>query len=79
MPRLGGRAVLEEMRRSGSTVPVVLASGRIGPGESDELLALGASEVLHKPFTAAELSQALARAIDGGRRSTAAESSVAAS
>ena len=44
-----------------------------------KLLALGASEVLHKPFTAAELSQALARAIDGGRRSRAVGSSVVAS
>jgi signal transduction histidine kinase/ActR/RegA family two-component response regulator len=62
MPKLGGRGVLAELRRLGSRVPVVLASGRIGPGEQDELVAAGASAVLHKPFTTAELSRALAAA-----------------
>jgi signal transduction histidine kinase/ActR/RegA family two-component response regulator len=62
MPKLGGRGVLAELRRLGSRVPVVLASGRIGPGEQDELVAAGAASVLHKPFTTAELSRAIAAA-----------------
>ena len=58
MPRVNGLDVLRAMRRAGSTLPVLVVSGRLARA-TDRLrvLALGATDVLAKPVHRFELLQ----------------------
>lgn len=50
MPEMGGIAVLEEMRRRGWKVPVVIMTGNHDLAAAKASLRLGAREYLLKPF-----------------------------
>jgi two-component system OmpR family response regulator len=52
MPDMDGPGVLERLRRNPETtaIPVVFLTAKAGAGEADRLRALGALEVLTKPF-----------------------------
>lgn len=63
MPELGGDEVLAEMRRRGTTVPVILMSG-FGASETDPgLLEGGPTDFIEKPFGPSELSRRVQRLI----------------
>jgi CheY-like chemotaxis protein len=51
------------LRRFLPDIPVVLASGRVDEASSDELRKLGVVVRLDKPFTEAQLAQALRAAL----------------
>jgi signal transduction histidine kinase/CheY-like chemotaxis protein len=66
MPGLDGRACFERLRQLEPALPVVISSGFAQDGRAQALLDLGAEEFVQKPYRAAELGQAVARAL--GRR-----------
>jgi CheY-like chemotaxis protein len=59
MPELDGIEVLRALRQEAPTrdIPVLIVSGESGPRERRMAAALGASEVIEKPFQIAELVQ----------------------
>jgi two-component system response regulator RegA len=65
MPGGTGRAVLERLKGSSKTmqIPVVVLSGIADPAVVREVLALGATEYLHKPVDVDVLVAALQRAL----------------
>jgi DNA-binding response OmpR family regulator len=65
MPGLSGRDVLDSLRRTGVTVPVILISG--GPN----VVAEGFFEVLRKPFNLRTMAEIVAAAVDHGRTTSA--------
>jgi DNA-binding NtrC family response regulator len=65
MPGLSGRDVLDSLRRTGVTVPVILISG--GPN----VVAEGFFGVLRKPFNLRTMAEIVAAAV-GHRRTTSA-------
>jgi DNA-binding response OmpR family regulator len=67
MPGINGLGVITEMRRLHPAVPVIAISGHFGSGQGidlAEVLALGASRVLAKPFKRGELLGAVAELLD---------------
>ena len=67
MPELDGLEVVRELRKSGSTVPVLLLTARGGTTDRIEGLDVGADDYLAKPFSMGEL---LARVRACARRSS---------
>ena len=65
MPGMGGVALAEELRRRLPKLPVLLTSGY-----SHVLAATGdhGFELLHKPYSADQLSKVLRRVMGGARR-----------
>ncbi len=59
MPELDGPGTLAALRRIDLSVPVVFMSGSTGRYSEEDLLAMGAARVLHKPFRLEQLSQLL--------------------
>ena len=62
----GGRGLLDEvrlLRERHPLLPVIVTGTRLAPRTLEELLRLGAAEVLRKPFTPTELREAVARAV----------------
>jgi DNA-binding response OmpR family regulator len=55
MPKMSGLDVLENVRKSGSTVPVLLLTAKSEPEDIVEGLDSGADDYLTKPFTMSEL------------------------
>jgi CheY-like chemotaxis protein len=66
MPGGTGRAVLERLKGSSKTmqIPVVVLSSISDPNVVSEILALGATEYLHKPVDVDALDAALRRALN---------------
>jgi two-component system, cell cycle sensor histidine kinase and response regulator CckA len=65
MPNLTGLDLAAEVRATGASIPIVLATGfsqMITPGVLQEL---GICEVLAKPFTRRSIAEAVCRALDG--------------
>jgi len=60
LPNMSGTAVLKRLRELKPDVRVVILSGFSDSQGVEELLAAGARAMVRKPFTAAELSQAIA-------------------
>jgi signal transduction histidine kinase/CheY-like chemotaxis protein/ABC-type amino acid transport substrate-binding protein len=60
MPGITGLDLLRRARQFGFDRPVIVTSGRIGDDERQELVALGVSAILQKPFTVDQLIAALA-------------------
>jgi PAS domain S-box-containing protein len=60
MPEMPGSALIREVRRMRSTMPVVLMSGYLG---AQEATLAGADEVLQKPVSARDLATGLARVL----------------
>ncbi|MGD2062250.1 MAG: ATP-binding protein [Nitrospirota bacterium] len=63
MPKVTGRAVVEQIRGLGSTVPILLVSGHSEQGEVDRALESGANGFVAKPYTVNQLTTALERAL----------------
>jgi PAS domain S-box-containing protein len=63
MPKLAGGAVVEQIRGCGSAVPILLVSGHSEQGEVNRALECGANGFVAKPYTVAQLTTALERAL----------------
>ena len=63
MPRMGGIALLQALKQSGMTVPVVLLTGHPLDKELEELRAQGMSGWLFKPPSLEQLAKVVARAL----------------
>ena len=50
MPNMSGTEVLEELRDSGSKIPVLMISAHLDAQEPDRMRSLGASDCIPKPF-----------------------------
>jgi two-component system response regulator MprA len=50
MPNKSGTEVLEELRGSGSEIPVLMISAHLDAQEPDRMRSLGASDIVPKPF-----------------------------
>jgi DNA-binding response OmpR family regulator len=68
MPELDGPGTLAALRRVKPSVQVVFMSGDTGRYSEQELLALGAARVFHKPFRLDELAQFLRQLAQGHSR-----------
>ena len=64
MPGLSGIEVLEELRACGSQLPVVLMTGRPDEADRRRALALGAIDVLEKPFDAGRIVELVREALE---------------
>jgi signal transduction histidine kinase/CheY-like chemotaxis protein/ABC-type amino acid transport substrate-binding protein len=62
MPGITGLDLLRRARQFGFDRPVIVTSGRIDDDERQELVALGVSAIVQKPFTVEQLIAALAEA-----------------
>jgi PAS domain S-box-containing protein len=67
MPDLVGTELASEIRKLGSTVPIILMSGHGGPQLEKRAATIGVSEVLHKPLQRRDLAESLARVLGGDR------------
>jgi CheY-like chemotaxis protein len=63
MPRLDGPQTLRALRALDPELACCFITGTAGDGEEEQLRALGATAVLHKPCTPEELADALRQAI----------------
>ena len=50
MPKKSGQEVLEELRGSGSKIPVLMISAHLDAQEPDRMRSLGANDCIPKPF-----------------------------
>jgi DNA-binding response OmpR family regulator len=50
MPNMSGTEVLEQLRDSGSTIPVLMISAHLDVQEPDRMRSLGATDCIPKPF-----------------------------
>jgi DNA-binding response OmpR family regulator len=65
MPMIDGIRFLECLREISPAVPVVVISGRAGEAAEAAVARLGAAQYLPKPFTPAEIIQAVRRSMAG--------------
>ena len=66
MPHMDGLAFVRALRRTLPNVPVVVASGRVDEAVASELLRLGVTRRLDKPFTQAQLARELRAVFSAG-------------
>ncbi|HXU82728.1 MAG TPA: response regulator [Polyangia bacterium] len=64
MPRMDGAETLRRLRKIAPNLPVVIVSGFGADKDLETIRAIGVQAVVEKPFTVAELSEAVARALD---------------
>jgi DNA-binding response OmpR family regulator len=50
LPNMSGTEVLEELRKQGSKIPVLMISAHLDAQEPDRMRSLGASDCIPKPF-----------------------------
>jgi PAS domain S-box-containing protein len=67
MPDLVGTELASEIRKLGSTIPIILMSGHGGPQLEKRAAAIGVNEVLHKPLMSRDLAESLARVLGAAR------------
>ena len=67
MPDLVGTQLASEIRKLGSTIPIILMSGHGGTQLEKRAAAIGVSEVLHKPLQRRDLAESLARVLGAVR------------
>ncbi|WP_345816726.1 response regulator (plasmid) [Paraburkholderia sp. PREW-6R] len=63
MPGMGGQALVSTLRRLGISIPVVFITANQSSAIREQLLGDGAVACLFKPFSDAELSEALLHAV----------------
>ena len=71
MPKMGGIELLAAFKAVAPAMPVVVMSGGDrghGMGLLEDTISMGATGILAKPFTLAELRAAVSRALAAGRR-----------
>jgi two-component system, cell cycle sensor histidine kinase and response regulator CckA len=66
LPKMAGDEVFAELRRIRPDVRAVFSTGYVKKEKTEELIALGALGVVHKPFTVTEMLVTLRRALDAG-------------
>jgi len=64
MPRMDGAETLRRLRKLAPNLPVVIVSGFGADKDLETIRAIGVQGVVEKPFTVAELSEAVARALE---------------
>ena len=64
-PKLAGDEVFAELRRINEGVRTVFSTGYVKKDKTDQLMALGARGVVHKPFTVTEMLSTIRRVLDG--------------
>src|SRR5438552_6749116 len=69
MPDISGLELLEAMRLHRPSLPIVLVSGATTHENLSEALTRGADGLVAKPFTQAELLEAVKKALDRAHRS----------
>ena len=65
MPEISGAQLLRRLREQGVAVPFILMSGHANSDEVDEAKKSGLQEFIAKPFTPAQLAQAISRVLQG--------------
>ena len=63
MPRMDGRECLQRIRKTGATVPVIIASGLIQPEDMPILEEAGITAIIHKPYRIQEIADVVDRAL----------------
>ena len=63
MPEISGAQLLKRLREQGVEVPFILMSGHANADEVDEAKKSGLQEFIAKPFTPAQLAQAVSRVL----------------
>lgn len=63
MPRMGGKETFQRLREQAPDVKIMFCSGFHKDWTEDELLKLGASGFIQKPYNRSELSRAVAKAL----------------
>lgn len=66
LPKLAGDEVFAELRKIRPDVRAVFSTGYVKKEKTDQLIALGALGVVHKPFTVTEMLATIRRVLDGG-------------
>jgi two-component system, cell cycle sensor histidine kinase and response regulator CckA len=64
LPLKSGDAVFAEIKHMRPKIPVVFSTGYVKKEKSDELMAMGARGVVHKPYAVQELLVTIRRALD---------------
>jgi PAS domain S-box-containing protein len=64
MPEMDGVAMIRELRRLGSSIPVVFMTGYAPELDSEERVALGVSHILNKPFSISDLGRTVGVALE---------------
>jgi signal transduction histidine kinase/ActR/RegA family two-component response regulator len=64
MPRMDGAETLRRLRKLSPGLPVVIVSGFGADKDLETIRSIGVQGVVEKPFTVAELSEAVARALE---------------
>lgn len=59
LPEMRGLELIARLRGGGSRLPVILASGSIGPEEEERRRTLGVTALLHKPYSVVQLLDAV--------------------
>jgi CheY-like chemotaxis protein len=67
MPKKSGQEVLEELRGSGSKIPVLMISAHLDAQEPDRMRSLGANDCIPKPFEWDELIGKIEELAKNGR------------
>ena len=72
LPGINGLEVCRQLRAEPSTssVPVIIVTGRTHPDDIRDAFRAGATDVLTKPFSQADLSAALKRVLELARNAT---------
>ena len=65
MPGMNGDALIQEMRKLNSKVPVILCTGLIESLTPETVRTLGINKVLGKPLNKQELGKAIREVLDG--------------
>lgn len=63
MPGMDGKEVLKQIRQSGLTVPVLMATGHSATSEFERVRALGANGIVQKPFAIKDLAIQIRRVL----------------
>jgi DNA-binding response OmpR family regulator len=61
MPGLNGIDVLRRIRKTDTTLPVIILSGTVSPSQINEAKLLGVTDIIRKPFALTHLNRALKR------------------
>jgi two-component system, cell cycle sensor histidine kinase and response regulator CckA len=64
LPKMAGDEVFAELRRIRPDVRAIFSTGYVKKDKTDQLLALGAQGVVHKPFTVTEMLATIRRVLD---------------
>jgi CheY-like chemotaxis protein len=67
LPKMAGDEVFAELRRIRPDVRAVFSTGYVKKEKTEELLALGAQGVVHKPFTVTEMLSTIRRVLDAAK------------